>query len=409
MTERALLLVPHPALLSQRIGGLSVLERQLWTLHRAGLKRVWVGTAQPASFSALRLPPDLEVHWAGSDAGAQATCEPPYLAVSGDHFIRVETLRYVTEASYPVAVALEDAAGVAVVQAVPARADRADKTPRQPLPAGSTVTLTVPVAQGPALPWLLALGVKPQDGFMARNFDRYISIAASRTLLDTAVTPNMMTVASSLIGLAGAACFLVPTHAWRLGGALLVWLHSVLDGCDGELARIRFQESPLGADIDFWGDNVVHLALFFCIAWGFYRADRDAWPLVAAVAASIGTLGSAIMNYRGRLARRRNPAAAAAAAARAHAAGVVPALSRIENMLAARDFIYLLVLLAYLDRLYEFMWATAVGSLLFFFMSLYLGGKNSEQVHQPDPPREGQTGGSAPGNGSGHQHVYSGR
>ena len=409
MTERVLLLVPHPALLSQRAGGLTVLERQLWTLTRAGLKKVWVGAAKPASLAGLRLPPDLEVIWSGSDAAAMTTCEPPYLAVSGDHFIRVDTLRYIAEAQYPAPVALEDAAGVAVVQAVPVRDDHATTVSRQPLPARSTVRLEAPVAHSPALPWLLAVGIKPQDGFMARNFDRYISLAASRLLLDTFVSPNMMTIASSLIGVAGAACFLIPTHAWRLGGALLVWLHSVLDGCDGELARIRFQESPLGADIDFWGDNVVHLALFFCIAWGFYRADQDAWPLVAAAAASVGTLGSAIMNYRGRLERRRNPAAAAAAAVQAQATGVVPTLTKIENMLAARDFIYLLVLLAYLNRLYEFMWATAVGSLLFFFMSLYLGGKKSEQVHQPDPPREGQTGSSAPGNGSGHQHLYSGR
>ncbi len=404
MTDRALLLVPHPALMLQRVGGLSVIERQLWTLSRAGIEKVWVGAPRPAAN--LRLPPGLEILWSDSAAAAEFGCEAPYVSFSGDYFLRVETARYVAAAAYPERVALADESGEVVLEAVPRRDERGSQPHRQQLPAGSCVRLQLPAASAPALRWLLSLGVKPQDGFMARNFDRYISRAVSRSLLDTAVTPNMMTVASSFIGLVGAAFFLAPTHAMRLTGALLVWLHSVLDGCDGELARIRFQESPLGADIDFWGDNLVHVALFACIAVGFYRADRDVWPVIAAIGAIIGTLGSAVMNFSERLEKRRNPAAAAVDGS---SPGLVPWLTKLEHMLEARDFIYLLVALAYIDRLYEFMWAAAVGSLLFFFMMLYLRRKHREQADQPHPPREGQVGHPAPRNGSGDQHVYSGR
>jgi len=404
MTDRALLLVPHPGLLLQRAGGLTVVERQLWTLSRAGVNKVWIGAGRPPAD--LRLPSGLEILWSDTAAAAEFACEPPYIGVSADHFIRVETLRYVAQQSYPGRTALADAAGDVVLQVVPRREDNGGEPRRQSLPAGSTIRLQTPVGSGPAVPWLLALGIKPQDGFMARNFDRHISRAVSRGLLDTSVTPNMMTMMSSAIGLVGAAFFLVPTHVMRLTGALLIWLHSVLDGCDGELARIRFQESPLGADIDFWGDNVVHVALFACIAIGFYRADRDVWPLIAAVAASIGTIGSAVMNYGERLEKRRQPAGAAVEPA---APGLVPLLTRVEWALAARDFIYLLVALAFIDRLYEFMWAAAVGSLLFFFMMLYLRRKHREQADQPHPPREGEIGHPTPRNGSGDQHVYSGR
>lgn len=402
MTERALLQVSHPDLMLQRVGGLSVLERQLWTMHRAGLKQVWIGAARPADFARLRLPPGLGIIWSKSPVAAELDCDPPYLALSGDHFLRVETLRYIAQADYPAPVALEDTSGTSVVQVLPSRQERAGSAQRQQLPPGTTCRLERPVATSPALPWLLALGIKSQDGFMARNFDRSLSLAVSRLLLDSFVTPNMMTVASSLIGLCGAAFFLVPTHSMRLSGALLVWLHSVLDGCDGELARIRFQESPLGADLDFWGDNIVHLALFGCLAWGFYKADQSVLPLALGVASAVGTLGSAILNYRERLERRRHPTAKAA-----RAYGIVPALTRIQHILAARDFIYLLVLLAFLDRLYEFMWATAVGSLLFFFMMVYLGRKHDEQANQPHPPREGEAGDSASGHGRGQQHLHS--
>ena len=67
---------------------------------------------------------------------------------------------------------------------------------------------------------------------------------------------------SVLIGLAGAAFFVSPRPALQFTGALLFLLHSILDGCDGELARLKFQESRFGGVLDFWGDNVVHSAVF---------------------------------------------------------------------------------------------------------------------------------------------------
>ena len=48
------------------------------------------------------------------------------------------------------------------------------------------------------------------------------------------------------IGLLGALAFLSPAPAFQLAGALLFLTHSILDGCDGELARLKFLESPLG-------------------------------------------------------------------------------------------------------------------------------------------------------------------
>jgi phosphatidylglycerophosphate synthase len=410
MTENAVLLVTRPALLLERAGGLTVIERHALTARRAGITRLWIGAPRPdeKTLSSLRLPEGF-LSWSSHQASNE--CPTPYLLLSGDHFIRVETLRHIVQAPYRVHATLEDAAGTAVVQVIPNRSpdDKIPAPQRQPLPAGSSVYLEPPVSGGPTLSWLLATGTKSQDGFMARHFDRFISLAISRRLLDTPVTPNMMTVASALLGFIGSSFFLVPTHAARLGGAVLIWLHSVLDGCDGELARVRFQESPLGGMLDFWSDNLVHLALFGCMAWGFYIADQSVLPLILGLASAIGTLGSALLVYRER--RGRNMAAAAA-----EGDGIESTLTKVENALAARDFIYLLLFLAYVDRgqgsilcLYSFLWATAIGSLLFFSMMLYLGRAKNEQTSQPHPPREGDVGDPSAGNGGGHQHIYSGR
>ena len=74
---------------------------------------------------------------------------------------------------------------------------------------------------------------------------------------------------SIAIGLCGAPFFLSALWYWQTVGALLFLLHSIVDGCDGELARLRFQESRFGGILDFWGDNIVHVGIFACIAVGW--------------------------------------------------------------------------------------------------------------------------------------------
>jgi phosphatidylglycerophosphate synthase len=390
--ERAILWVSHEPLLWQRVGGMRVLERQLFTAARAGIKSVWIGVHAPAEgvLNQLRIPPGIHIRWVPKGDASLVECEPPYLGLSGDHFIRVETLAHVARQRYTDSVSFNDASGLGVIAVVLAREDVISRV-KQELPAGSYRRLEAPLAAEETISWLMATGPKSQDGFMARHFDRHISLAVSRQLLDTSVTPNMMTIFSTALGLAGAAFFLGASRAAYVPGALLVWLHSVLDGCDGELARVRFQESAFGSDLDFWGDNVVHLALFTCLGVGFWRTGNGIHTLVLAAVADLGVVASAATAWQHRRRRR------AASAVPSPEAGVtdepaVPGfetkLARLENSLAQRDFIYLLVLLAMVDCVYEFLWAAAIGGLLFFGIMRYLRRVNEhEQARQPYPAR----------------------
>jgi phosphatidylglycerophosphate synthase len=386
---RSILWVAHPKLLRQRTGGMLVLERQLFTIARAGFKSVFIATPEPdaAQLQALRMPPGLTVSWVSKNQEALASCEPPYLGISADHLVRVDTLAHIARQSFPASVSYDDGNGLGVVQVVLAREDSISRV-KELLPEGSFKRLEAPLSQGPIVDWLMVAGPKPQDGFMARHFDRHLSLAASRVLLDTKITPNQMTVFSTILGLIGATFFLGSTPLMYVAGASLVWLHSVLDGCDGELARVRFQESPFGSDLDFWGDNFVHVALFSCLGFGFWRTGNGVHTLALAAIADAGVVASAWTAWQHRLAGR-------AARARGPEAGVVDEikgdgleskLSRLENALAQRDFIYLLVLLAFLDRVYEFLWAAAIGGVLFFAIMLYLRRVNqNEQARQPYP------------------------
>jgi phosphatidylglycerophosphate synthase len=389
--DRAILWVSHPVLLRQRVGGMRVLERQLYTAARAGIRSLWIGTHEPegADLAGLRVPPGLEVRWIPKGAASLVECEPPYLGLSADHFLRVSTLAHVARQRYPESISFSDSSGLGVVQVVLTRDDSVARR-REPLPEGSYRRLESPLNSEETVSWLMAAGPKSADGFMARHFDRHISLAVSRLIVETGVTPNMMTVFSTALGLLGAAFFLGASRGAYVAGAALVWLHSVLDGCDGELARVRFQESAFGSDLDFWGDNLVHFTLFVCLGTGFWRAGEGVHALALGAVAGAGALASAWTAWQHRLRRR------AASAGRAMESGVaeVPEsafdakLARVENMLAQRDFIYLLFVLALIDRVYEFLWAAAVGGVLYFAIMLYLRRVNeNEQARQPHPAR----------------------
>jgi len=214
--------------------------------------------------------------------------------------------------------------------------------------------------------WLLSSLVKEDEGFMSRHVERRISLAISRRLAATSVTPNAMTVASVLVGLAGAACFVSPRPALQFTGALLFLLHSILDGCDGELARLKFSESRFGGVLDFWGDNVVHAAVFACIAVGWSRSDSagSLWPAVAGLAAVAGTLLSASFVYRFAMQGRER----GGSVPQFKSVSRAPAtrLSRMADALARRDFIYLVVVLSAFGKAHWFLVMAAIGAPAFF-------------------------------------------
>ena len=390
--ERAILWVSHPPLLWQRVGGMSVLERELFTAARAGVRSLWIGMHEPdaSALENLRLPPGLTVHWVPQGEASLVECKPPYLGLSSDHFLRVDTLAHIARQRYPESVSFNDAAGLGVVQVVLTR-DEAVARAQQVLHEASYRRRESPLDAEETISWLMAAGPKSQDGFMARHFDRHISLAVSRRLLETSVTPNRMTVLSTALGLIGTAFFLGSSRAAYVPGALLVWAHSVLDGCDGELARVRFQESAFGSDLDFWGDNLVHLALFSCLGYGFWRTGNGVHTLVLAAVADLGVLASSTIAWQHRRKQRAAasaPIAEAGVTDEAAGGGFESQLSRLQNALAQRDFIYLLVLLALVDCVYEFLWAAAIGGLLYFGIMLYLRRVNEhEQARQPDPVR----------------------
>jgi phosphatidylglycerophosphate synthase len=76
-----------------------------------------------------------------------------------------------------------------------------------------------------------------------------------------------------MIGLTGAWCLAQGTYGWEVAGALLFWFAVIIDGCDGEVARLKFLETRFGYIYDVTTDNIVHAAIAAGMGIGLYRAD----------------------------------------------------------------------------------------------------------------------------------------
>ena len=211
--------------------------------------------------------------------------------------------------------------------------------------------------------------IKDTEGFMSRHVERRISIAISKRLVNTSITPNQMTIISVLIGIAGAACIYRGQSLCQVAGALLFLTHSILDGCDGEIARIKFLESRFGGILDFWGDNVVHAAVFWAIGQEWHIRTGEIFPLVLAWLAVISTFGSAgLIYYRTMRQKDADGPMYTSVSASEKKNGIV----KIADFLSRRDFIYLVVILAAFRHLDWFLILTGIGSPLFFTALIWL-------------------------------------
>jgi phosphatidylglycerophosphate synthase len=206
--------------------------------------------------------------------------------------------------------------------------------------------------------WLLRSLIKPHETFLSRSFERRLSLALTRRLAPTALTPNTMSVVMIAVGVLAAPFFLSARPSWQVAGALLFLLHSILDGCDGELARLKFLESNRGARIDFWGDNIVHCAVFACLAAGWSTHIAARWPLALGALVVGSTLAAAAL--------LQPSASGPPIATRA------PGVSRgVVDALSNRNFIYLIILLAVTGRAWWFLVPAAIGTPVFVGLALW--------------------------------------
>ena len=139
---------------------------------------------------------------------------------------------------------------------------------------------------------------KPQDGIVSRALNRRLSLAVTRVLCGTGLRPNTLSVAILAIGAAGAWLASRGTLPSVAIGGVLFQAQSVLDGCDGELARMTFRGSKAGEWIDTVGDDLTNYGFFAGLACGLGRAGLGAWATAAGIVGVGAGLVASAVEYR---------------------------------------------------------------------------------------------------------------
>ena len=144
-----------------------------------------------------------------------------------------------------------------------------------------------PVAERKLDSWL----VKPTDGLWAR-MNRRVSIPISRQLIKFPITPNMVSLFTLLVSFAAGYYFALGGY-WNmlLGAVLSVWA-SILDGCDGEVARIKLQSSDFGCWLETVCDYLYYLFVFGGMSLGLTRTYGNRSYLVWGAVLGFGAITS---------------------------------------------------------------------------------------------------------------------
>jgi len=106
---------------------------------------------------------------------------------------------------------------------------------------------------------------KPQDGFVSRFLNRPISSRVTRVLVKFPIHPSAFTASIFVLPLVAAVFLVRGDYLSVVLGAAIFQVFSILDGCDGEIARARNLESKFGERLDnvcdFLGSLIYILAL----------------------------------------------------------------------------------------------------------------------------------------------------
>jgi len=132
--------------------------------------------------------------------------------------------------------------------------------------------------------------MKPRDGWVARLLNRRLSIPLSRWLVSTtSITPNQISVMTFVLALVSAVLFCFGSGMLSILAGLLAQFASVIDGCDGEVARLRSMSTPYGAWLDAVLDRLADAALVSSMTYGAWQSDGAWWIWLVGFLALIGS------------------------------------------------------------------------------------------------------------------------
>lgn len=130
---------------------------------------------------------------------------------------------------------------------------------------------------------------KPTDGPISRLINRKISRFITTWLCKWRFHPNTVTIFSFILAMVASALFFLGKKELILAGGILTQLASIIDGCDGEIARLQFKRSKFGElldrTLDRYGDAFIIIGLTHAV----FLALRNEWVWFVGLMALLGS------------------------------------------------------------------------------------------------------------------------
>lgn len=220
-------------LLFKRVAGLPLLLRNILTLHRSGIQKIRVGIPKNAKHRFYKKLPlqlrrwKVEVEWVPF-----AENETPTADFNAHDLI------------------VEGKNGAECV-----------------------MTLTGKKEIRKATRWITESIRKAAIGPVARTLNKRISLPISLWLMRFKLHPNWITLFNMGLGLLAGITVAGGTYRDYLLGGILFQLVSIIDGCDGEVAKLAFKSSKFGQWIDSISDNGSLLCFFVGLLFAHFRVN----------------------------------------------------------------------------------------------------------------------------------------
>jgi hypothetical protein len=96
-------------------------------------------------------------------------------------------------------------------------------------------------------------------------FTKPLGYLFTRFFIHIKWTPNMVTILSMFIGVAGGIMFYPEHFGWNLLGVLLVIFANILDSTDGQMARLTGMKTALGRVLDGTSSTLWYIAMYCAV------------------------------------------------------------------------------------------------------------------------------------------------
>jgi CDP-L-myo-inositol myo-inositolphosphotransferase len=132
-------------------------------------------------------------------------------------------------------------------------------------------------------------GGKTSDGPVSRYLNRPVSRWLTRYLVGTSLTPSQVSLASWVLSGIAAVLFAVGGYPALASGGLIAQFGSIVDGCDGEISRLKRWQSDFGAWVDAVLDRYADGFLLFGLMWHDFATTASRASLAIGFAAIVGS------------------------------------------------------------------------------------------------------------------------